>query len=67
LHLKRWFDAIKARPATRRAYARAAGINTTPIAGDEVSRKILFSQTAANEIRFLRHAAATSLLGSFIS
>jgi len=48
LHLKRWFEAIKARPATLRAYAIAAGINTTPIAGDAESRKILFSQTAAN-------------------
>ncbi|MGB6175093.1 MAG: glutathione S-transferase N-terminal domain-containing protein [Methylocella sp.] len=48
LHLKRWFEAIRPRPATRRAYAIAAGINTTPIAGDEESRKILFGQTAAN-------------------
>jgi GST-like protein len=48
LHLKRWFEAIEARPATRRAYARAVEINTTPIAGDEESRKILFGQTAAN-------------------
>ena len=48
LHLKRWFEAIAARPATQRAYAIAAEINTTPIAGDEESRKILFSQTAAN-------------------
>jgi GST-like protein len=48
LHLKRWFEAIKARPATLRAYAIAAAINTTPILSDEESRKILFSQTAAN-------------------
>ena len=48
LHLKRWFEAIKARPATQRAYAIAAAINTTPILSDEESRKILFSQTAAN-------------------
>ncbi len=48
LHLKRWFEAIRARPATRRAYAIAAEINTTPIASDEESRKILFGQTAAN-------------------
>jgi GST-like protein len=48
LHLKRWFETIEARPATRRAYAIAAGINRAPIAGDEASRKILFSQTAAN-------------------
>jgi GSH-dependent disulfide-bond oxidoreductase len=48
LHLKRWFEAIKARPATLRAYARAMEINTAPIISDEESRKILFSQTAAN-------------------
>jgi GSH-dependent disulfide-bond oxidoreductase len=48
LHLKRWFEAIKARPATLRAYAIAAAINTMPILSDEESRKILFSQTAAN-------------------
>ena len=48
LHLKRWFEAIKARPATQRAYAIAAAINTTPILSDEKARKILFSQTAAN-------------------
>ncbi len=47
-YLKRWFERIKARPATQRAYARAAAINTVPIAGDEESRKILFGQTAAN-------------------
>jgi GSH-dependent disulfide-bond oxidoreductase len=48
LHLNRWFEAVAARPATQRAYARAAGINTTPVVSDEESRKILFSQTAAN-------------------
>jgi GSH-dependent disulfide-bond oxidoreductase len=48
LHLKRWFEAIKARPATQCAYAIAAAINTTPILSDEELRKILFSQTAAN-------------------
>ncbi len=29
-HLKRWFDAIAARPATVRAYAIAATVNPTP-------------------------------------
>ncbi|MGH6838426.1 MAG: glutathione S-transferase N-terminal domain-containing protein [Methylocella sp.] len=48
LHLKRWFETIAARPATRRAYARAKEINTAPIISDEEARKILFSQTAAN-------------------
>ena len=47
-HLKRWFEAIRARPATERAYAKAAEINQAPIIGGEESRKILFGQTAAN-------------------
>jgi GSH-dependent disulfide-bond oxidoreductase len=47
-HLQRWFEAIKARPATQRAYARAAEISKTPLLLDEASRKILFSQTGAN-------------------
>jgi GSH-dependent disulfide-bond oxidoreductase len=47
-HLKRWFEAVKARPATERAYARAAEINATPIAPDEESWRILFSQTGAS-------------------
>lgn len=47
-HLKRWFEAISARPATQRAYAKAAEINTAPLPLDEETRKLLFSQTAAN-------------------
>jgi GST-like protein len=45
-HLRRWFEAIRARPATVRAYERAAGVNarTTPFTEEE--RKILFGQTA---------------------
>ena len=44
-HLKRWFDAIRTRPATVRAYERGAAINSNPTV-DEESRKILFGQTA---------------------
>jgi GSH-dependent disulfide-bond oxidoreductase len=47
-HVQRWFEAIAARPATRRAYAKAAEINKAPIALDEEAREILFSQTGAN-------------------
>lgn len=47
-HLKRWFETIRARPATIRAYAKAAEINQAPIVSSEDSRKILFSQTAAS-------------------
>jgi len=43
-HLKRWFEAIKARPATQRAYERGTAIGSAPLT--EESRKILFGQTA---------------------
>jgi GST-like protein len=44
-HLKRWFDAIRGRPAVERAYARAQEISTQPTVTAE-SRKILFGQSA---------------------
>jgi GST-like protein len=46
-HLKRWFEAIAARPATQRAYDKAAEINTEPSVHDEASRKLLFGQNAS--------------------
>ncbi len=47
-HLKRWFEAIKARPATIAAYAKAAEINPAPPPTfDAEARKHLFGQTAA--------------------
>jgi GST-like protein len=42
-NVKRWFDAIRARPATQRAYAIAEQINTAPAVTDN-SRTILFGQ-----------------------
>jgi GST-like protein len=45
-HVKRWFEAIKARPATERAYALATTINVQPSVADEEARRILFGQTA---------------------
>jgi GST-like protein len=46
-NLKRWLLAIKSRPSTQRAYARAAEINpSTNTAMDEQARKILFGQNA---------------------
>jgi GST-like protein len=44
-HLKRWFEAVRSRPATVRAYDRAKAINTQPVVTEE-SRRILFGQTA---------------------
>lgn len=45
-NLKRWFEAIAARPATVRAYQKAKEINTAPSISDEASRRVLFGQTA---------------------
>jgi GSH-dependent disulfide-bond oxidoreductase len=45
-HLKRWFDAIRARPATLRAYAKADAINPSQPAVTEEGKKILFGQTS---------------------
>ena len=41
-NLRRWFEAVAARPATVRAYEVAASINTAPAASDARSRAILF-------------------------
>ncbi|OAN50445.1 thiol:disulfide oxidoreductase [Paramagnetospirillum marisnigri] len=44
-NLKRWFEAIKARPAVQRAYARAEAVNTQPVVSEE-AKKVLFGQDA---------------------
>lgn len=44
-HLKRWFQAIAARPAVQRAYALAKEINTAPTVTKD-AHGILFGQTA---------------------
>ncbi|MDR3522193.1 MAG: glutathione binding-like protein [Acidocella sp.] len=44
-HLKRWFNAIAARPAVQKAYAIAKEINQQPTVTAE-SKKILFGQVA---------------------
>jgi len=45
-HLKRWFEAIAARPATIRAYEKAQSINSAPTIHTEAARKLLFGQDA---------------------
>jgi GST-like protein len=45
-HLKRWFHAIKARPAVERAYAVAKRVNVKPTVDDE-AKKVLFGQDAS--------------------
>ncbi|MCC5666796.1 glutathione S-transferase N-terminal domain-containing protein [Nostoc sp. CHAB 5784] len=44
-HLKRWFEAIKARPATIRAYEKAEALKTQALDPDK-SRDLLFNQSA---------------------
>jgi GST-like protein len=44
-YLKRWFEAIRVRPATVRAYALAQDISTQTTMSEE-AKKILFGQTA---------------------
>ena len=46
--LKRWFEAIRARPATVRAYARGETISTQTLMTEE-AKKVLFGQTARRD------------------
>ena len=46
-HVKRWFEAIKNRPATLSAYEKAAALQSSAPLSEE-ARKVLFGQTAAN-------------------
>ncbi len=51
-HLKRWFEAIAARPATKAAYAKSQAVN--PDHGKTMSedaKKVMFGQTAGNTKR----------------
>jgi GST-like protein len=45
-NLRRWFEAIRARPAVVRAYEKGKQVNTQPTVDDE-ARKFLFGQSAA--------------------
>jgi GST-like protein len=46
--VKRWYDALSARPAVVAAYALVETINTASTVTDAQSRQILFGQTAAS-------------------
>jgi GSH-dependent disulfide-bond oxidoreductase len=46
-HLKRWFEAIRARPATIRAYEKAEEFKGQTVNVEE-SRSVLFNQSASN-------------------
>jgi GST-like protein len=45
-NLRRWFDTVRARPATARAYAKGEPYSHRPAVTEE-GKKILFGQTAA--------------------
>src|SRR5581483_4574048 len=45
-NLKRWFEAIRARPAVARAYEKGKAVNAQPVVDDE-AKKYLFGQSAA--------------------
>ncbi len=49
-HLARWFEAIRQRPATVRAYAQAEPFAQRPTVTEE-GKKLLFGQTAAGPAR----------------
>jgi GSH-dependent disulfide-bond oxidoreductase len=49
-HLKRWFEAIKNRPATIAAYERGAAVGANSLTSEEAS-KVLFGQTAQSITR----------------
>jgi GST-like protein len=55
-HLKRWFDAIAARPATVRAYERASAFKSSAPTSDE-ARAMLFGQTSASVAQAAKNAA----------
>ena len=49
IHVRRWFDAIRERPATMRAYARSEPYSAQPAVTEE-GKKLLFGQTATSVI-----------------
>jgi len=46
-HLNRWFQAIRNRPATGRAYDKGKEVNNSQAPLSEAAKKVLFGQTAA--------------------
>ena len=50
VNLRRWFDSIRERPATQRAYAKGEPFSALPAVTEE-GKKLLFGQTAASVAR----------------
>ncbi|MEG3180697.1 glutathione binding-like protein [Sphingomonas sp. LT1P40] len=48
-HVKRWFEAVGARPATVRAYAKGEEIRPSNVTMTDEQKKILFGQTAKRD------------------
>jgi GST-like protein len=48
-HVKRWFEAIKSRPAVVRAYEKGEGMRQATMTDEE--KKVLFGQTAKTTAR----------------
>jgi GST-like protein len=48
LHLRRWFEAIRGRPATERAYALGPTVNQRSGTVDDEAKRYLFGQSARN-------------------
>jgi GSH-dependent disulfide-bond oxidoreductase len=46
-HLAAWFERVRRRPGTERAYAVAEQVNTAPVV-DEEARRVLFGQDASS-------------------
>jgi GSH-dependent disulfide-bond oxidoreductase len=49
-HLKRWFEAIRDRPATVRAYKKGEAVNSQPPGLTEEAKRVLFGQTAVSTV-----------------
>jgi GST-like protein len=47
-NIRRWFERIKARPATIRAYEKGGEVRSYAAPMTEEARKVLFGQTAAS-------------------
>ncbi len=45
-NVKRWFEAVAARPAVQRAYALGPAVSASPMVLTEEVRRVLFNQTA---------------------
>ncbi len=54
-HLRRWFDAIKIRPAVRRGMDLGDDWRKSSDLSDEEARKVLFGQTAESIAKARQH------------